>query len=45
MAILKDGPHGGVTRLHGKGYGDTIFEVDCRVLAILELSPHAVMAQ
>ena len=45
MAILKDGPHGGVTHVRVKGYGDGVLEVDCRVLAILQLLPHDVAAQ
>ena len=45
MAILKGVPAGVVSRVGNMSYGDAILETGRRLMAILELLPHAVMAQ
>ena len=45
LAILEPAPPSGVSRMHEMSYGDAMLETGRRLMAILELSLHAVMAQ
>ena len=45
MAILEPAQLSDVSRLYNMSYGDAYLETDRRLLAILDLSPHAVMTQ